>query len=92
LSGFPVFTKGVRDVFQSCVQRRRNLGAKILLATAASFAWLSTVDHKRIAVSACEKRNVVFISAVAKFVLDLARTFLLPSSPMTLAVGFATVG
>jgi len=55
-------------------------------------AWLSTVDHKRIAVSACEKRNVVFISAVAKFVLDLARTFLLPSSPMTLALGFATVG
>jgi hypothetical protein len=38
----------------------RNLGAKILLATAAPLAWLSTIDHKRIAVSALRKAECRF--------------------------------
>jgi hypothetical protein len=31
-----------------------------MLATAAPFVWLCTVDPKRIAVSGCERRNRVF--------------------------------
>jgi hypothetical protein len=45
-----------------------------MLATAEPFAWLSTVDHKRIAASVFMKRKSgisFFISTVAKFTLDI---------------------
>jgi hypothetical protein len=52
-------------------------------ATAAPFEWLSTVNHKRIAVSLVVKRKaecrLLFFFMVAKFVLDRGRTSLLSS-------------
>jgi hypothetical protein len=66
-------------------------------ATAAPFEWLSTVNHRRIAVSVVVKpkaecRFLFFILRLRNSSLTLGGLFRCHLHRMTLVLGFATVG